>query len=309
MDPPSGCTIVPDWVHAGPERAGDRMDDRRLLLVHAHPDDESIMTGATMISYARQGATVVLVTCTRGEVGQIVAPDLAGLRDADPDGLGRHRETELAEALEVLGTARQYWLGGRGRWRDSGVPAGDHPGAFAAADPDEAVRAMVEILRAERPQVVITYDPGGGYGHPDHIQANRVTMAALDPAADPDYAPELGAPWQVPKVYWMTLSHSMMQTAANAGLLSSSDGIPIPYSSSDEEITAVVDGREHLSAKAAAMRAYRSQINLAEGLFAALVTMPEFAVEHYVLVRGERGPGSGPHNWEHDLFAGVGVAG
>jgi N-acetyl-1-D-myo-inositol-2-amino-2-deoxy-alpha-D-glucopyranoside deacetylase len=285
------------------------MDDRRLLLVHAHPDDESIMTGATMISYAQQGATVVLVTCTRGEVGKIVAPDLAGLRDADPDGLGRHREAELAEALEVLGTARHHWLGGRRRWRDSGVPADDHPGAFATADPDEAVRAMVEILRAERPQVVITYDTYGGYGHPDHIQANRVTMAALDPAADPDYAPELGAPWQVTKVYWMTLARSVVQGAADAGLLAWSDGIPIPYSSPDEEITAVVDGREHLSTKAAALRAYRSQIDLQDGLFAALVRMPEFAVEHYVLVRGERGPGSGPHNWENDLFAGVGAAG
>jgi N-acetyl-1-D-myo-inositol-2-amino-2-deoxy-alpha-D-glucopyranoside deacetylase len=285
------------------------MDDRRLLLVHAHPDDESIMTGATMISYARQGATVVLVTCTRGEVGKIVAPDLAGLRDADPDGLGRHRETELAEALKVLGTVRHHWLGGRRRWRDSGVPANDRPGAFAAADLDEAVQAMVEILRAERPQVVITYDADGGYGHPDHIQANRVTMAALDPAADADYAPELGAPWQVAKVYWMTLARTIIQAATNSGLLPSSEGIPVPHSSPDEEITAVVDGRQHLSTKAAAMRAYRSQIDLADGFFAALVTMPEFAVEHYVLVRGERGPGSGPHNWENDLFAGVGVAG
>jgi N-acetyl-1-D-myo-inositol-2-amino-2-deoxy-alpha-D-glucopyranoside deacetylase len=285
------------------------MEDRRLLLVHAHPDDESIMTGATMISYARQGATVVLVTCTRGEAGQIVAPDLAGLRDADPDGLGRHRETELAEALDVLGTARHYWLGGRRRWRDSGIPAQEDPNAFAAADPDEAVRAMVEILRAERPQVVITYDATGGYGHPDHIQANRVTMAALDPAADPDYAPELGAPWRVVKVYWMTLSRSTIQAVANSGLLSSSDDIPIPYSSPNEEITAVVDGREYLSAKAAAMRAYRSQVDVRNGLFAALITWPEFAVEYYVLVRGDRGPGSGPYNWEHDLFAGVGVAG
>jgi len=287
------------------------MEDRRLLLVHAHPDDESIMTGATMISYARQGATVVLVTCTRGEVGQIVAPDLAGLRDTDPDGLGLHRENELAEALDVLGTARHYWLGGRRRWCDSGIPARDDPNAFAAADLDEAVRAMVEILRSERPQVVITYDATGGYGHPDHIQANRVTMAALDPAADAGYAPELGAPWRVAKVYWMTLSRTTVQAVANAGLLSSPDaeGIPIPYSSPDEEITAVVDGREYLSAKAAAMRAYRSQMDIQEGLFAALMTRPEFAVEYYVQVRGDRGPGSGPHNWEHDLFAGLGVAG
>lgn len=129
------------------------MDDRRLLLVHAHPDDEAISTGATMISYARRSATVVLVTCTRGELG---GPGLAGLHDGDPDGLALHREAELAEA-------------------------------FVRADPDDAVRAMVEILRAERPQVVVTYDANGGYGHPDHIQANRVTMAALDPAADPRF--------------------------------------------------------------------------------------------------------------------------
>jgi N-acetyl-1-D-myo-inositol-2-amino-2-deoxy-alpha-D-glucopyranoside deacetylase len=283
------------------------MADRRLLLVHAHPDDESIMTGATMISYARQGATVVLVTCTRGEVGKIVAPDLAGLRDADPDGLGLHREAELAEALTVLGAARHHWLGGRGHWRDSGIPARDDPSTFAAADPDEAVRAMVEILRAERPQVVITYDPGGGYGHPDHIQANRVTMAALDPAADPGFAPELGAPWQVAKVYWMTLSRTALQAAVDAGLLSSLEGLP--HSSTDEEITAVVDGREHLSTKVAALRAYRSQMDLEDGFFATIITMPEFAVEHYVLVRGDRGPGSDPHNWEDDLFAGLGVAG
>jgi N-acetyl-1-D-myo-inositol-2-amino-2-deoxy-alpha-D-glucopyranoside deacetylase len=284
------------------------MDDRRLLLVHAHPDDESIMTGATMISYARQGATVVLVTCTRGEAGQIVAPDLAGLRDADPDGIGRYREAELAAALEVLGTARHHWLGGRRRWRDSGIPAREDPHAFAAADLDEAVRAMVEILRAERPQVVITYDADGGYGHPDHIQANRVTMAALDPAADPGFAPELGAPWQVAKVYWMTLARTLMQAAVNAGLLAPSGGIPIPHSSTDEEITAVVDGRDYLTAKAAALGRYRSQVDLQGGFFAALVTMPEFALERYVLVRGERGPGSGPHNWENDLFAGLGVA-
>lgn len=289
------------------EGTGDRMDERRLLLVHAHPDDESIMTGATMISYARHGASVVLVTCTRGEVGEIVAPDLAGLRDSDPDGLGRYRETEMAQALEVLGTARHHWLGGRGRWRDSGIPAQGHPDAFAAADVDEAVRAMVGILRAERPQVVITYDDEGGYGHPDHIQANRVTMAALDPAADAGFAPELGAPWQVAKVYWVTLSRTALQAVADAGLLASLDAVP--RSSTDEEITAAVDGREYLSTKAAALRAYRSQMDLDNGFFAAVTEIPEFAVEYYVLVRGERGPGSGPHNWESDLFAGVGAAG
>lgn len=280
-----------------------RMDDRRLLLVHAHPDDESSMTGATMASYARQGATVVLVTCTRGERGEIVASDLAGLRETDSDGLGLHREKELAEALAALGTARQHWLGGRGRWRDSGIPAIEDPAAFACADLDEAVRAMVGILRAERPQVVVTYDAEGGYGHPDHIQANRVTMAALDPAADAHFAPELGAPWQVAKVYWMTMSRRLIQTAMDAGVLSSMD--VIPNSLPDEKITAVLDGRAYLDSKVAALRAYRSQVDLRNGVFAMLTQIPEFAVESYLLVRGQRGPGSGPYNWEDDLFAGL----
>lgn len=279
------------------------MDDRRLLLVHAHPDDESSMTGATMISYARRGATVVLVTCTRGEVGEIVAPELTGLRDSGPDGLALRREAELAEALGVLGTARHHWLGGRGRWRDSGIPANGHPGSFAGADLAETVPALVEILRAERPHVVVTYDAGGGYGHPDHIQANRVTMAALDPAADPDLAPELGAPWQVAKVYWMTLPRRVIQAALAAGMLSSSD--VVPNSLPDEEITAVLDGREYLSAKVAALRAHRSQVDLENGILATFARIPEFALEHYVLVRGQRGPGSGPHGWEDDLFAGL----
>jgi N-acetyl-1-D-myo-inositol-2-amino-2-deoxy-alpha-D-glucopyranoside deacetylase len=280
------------------------MGDRRLLLVHAHPDDESSMTGATMTSYARQGATVVLVTCTRGELGEIVATDLAGLRDAGPDGLARHREAELAEALKVLGTARHHWLGGRGRWQDSGIPANGQCGAFAGADLDEAVPALVQILRAERPQVVVTYDADGGYGHPDHIQANRVTMASLDPAADPDFAPELGPPWQVAKVYWMTLPRKAIQAAVDAGILSSLDGLP--NSLPDEEITAVVDGREYLNTKVAALRAHRSQVDLEHGIFAVFSKFPEFAVEHYELVRGERGPGSGPYSWEDDLFAGLG---
>lgn len=260
-----------------------------------------------MAAYAKQGASVVLVTCTRGELGEIVAADLAGLREDDPDGLALHRESELAEALARLGTTRHHWLGGRGRWRDSGMaglPDNDHPAAFARADLDEAVRAMVAILRDERPQVVVTYDADGGYGHPDHVQANRVTMAALDPAADPAFAPELGEPWRVSKVYWTTISRSVIQGAVDAGVLSAVDDVPT--SLPDEEITAMVDGRELFGVKIDAMRAHRSQVNLEEGVLATVATMPEFALECYVLVRGDRGPGSGPHGWEDDLFAGLG---
>ncbi len=282
------------------------MIDRRLLLVHAHPDDEATSTGATMVHYARQGVEVALVTCTQGELGEIVAADLAWLGEGGPDALARWRERELAGALNVLDVRRHYWLGGPGRWRDSGMsgaPSNDEPGCFARADTGEAVRALVEVLRAERPQVLITYDRDGGYGHPDHIQAHRITMAALDPAADPGYEPELGPPWRVPKVYWTALLRSVMQQIVDAGLAASLDDLP--PGTPDEEVTASIDGREHLDVKVAAMRAHRSQVDLDNGLFSTVTAMPEFAVEHYVLARGERAARDGQEGREDDLFAGI----
>ncbi|MPZ65874.1 MAG: N-acetyl-1-D-myo-inositol-2-amino-2-deoxy-alpha-D-glucopyranoside deacetylase [Pseudonocardiaceae bacterium] len=276
------------------------------MLVHAHPDDEAMSTGATMVHYAQRGVGVTLVTCTRGELGEIVATDLAGLSEAGPEGLAKQRERELSDALQVLGVGRHHWLGGVGRWRDSGMagdPSNDAEDSFARADIGEATRELVAVLRAERPQVVITYDAQGGYGHPDHMQAHRVTMAALDPAADPAYEPALGSPWHVSKVYWTAIPRSIMQQIVDAGIATSLDDLPPGVA--DEEITATVDGREHLDVKIAALRAHRSQVDLDNGLFAAVTARHEFAIEHYVLGRGERGPAAGPHGWEGDLFAGI----
>lgn len=279
------------------------MSDRRLLLVHAHPDDESTATGATMARYCVDDASVSLVTCTSGELGEVIADDLAHLR-GNPDALGEYRRGEIRAALAEYGDVRHHWLGGPGRWRDSGMAgeAGNGvDGAFAKADPAEVTRAMVEILRAERPHVVITYDEFGGYGHPDHIGAHRAVMTSLDPAADPGYAPELGEPWQVPKVYWTTLPRSVLKRIEEAGV----EGFE-PYTVPDEELTAMVDGRAFHAAKIAALRHYRSQVDLDDGgFFAQMVARPEFAMEHYLLVRGDRGPGTGPHDWESDLFAGL----
>lgn len=282
------------------------MNHRRLLLMHAHPDDEASSTGATIAQYAASGAAVTLVTCTRGELGEIVAPELAGLRDGGPEQLAGHREAELAAALSALGPVAHHWLGGAGRWRDSGMPDtpdNDHPRAFARAELGEATRALVELVRAARPQVVVTYDPTGGYGHPDHIQAHRVTMAAVEQAADPAAAPELGAPWRVAKVYWTALPRSAMQRMVDEGLAPSLDDVPAGVP--DEQVTATIDARDQLPAKVAALRAHRSQVDLDSGLFAAATAIPEFAVEHYVLARGTRGPGAGPQGREDDLFAGV----
>lgn len=281
----------------------ESMSDRRLLLVHAHPDDESTVTGATMARYAAEGATVTLVTCTSGELGEVVAPELAHLRDS-PEALGEHRRRELDGALAEFGDIRQHWLGGPGRWRDSGMAgltSNSAEGVFAAADPGEVTREVVRLLRAERPHVVITYDDYGGYGHPDHIAANRAVMNALDPAADADWEPQLGEAWTVPKVYWITLPTSFVERMHAAGATDFNPGA-VP----DAKITAVLDGTAQHSRKLAALRHYRSQVDVDDdGFFARMVRQPEFVQEHFLLVRGERGPGSGPHDQETDLFAGL----
>ena len=156
--------------------------DRRLLLVHAHPDDEVIGSGATMAKYAADGAHVTLVTCTLGEEGEILVPGLAHLAADQEDKLGQHRISELADAMKALDVTDHRFLGGPGRWRDSGMmgtPANERPECFWRADLDEAVGDLVAVVREVRPQVVITYNENGGYGHPDHIQAHRVAVAAF----------------------------------------------------------------------------------------------------------------------------------
>src|SRR3954470_7123426 len=153
----------------------DTLPARRLLFVHAHPDDESIATGATMARYAAEGALVTLVTCTLGEEGEVVVPHLAHHAPDQNDSLGQHRIGELAAAMKELGVSDHRFLGGAGRWRDSGMigtPANDRPDCFWRADLDEAVGALVAVMREVRPQVVVTYNENGGYGHPDHIQAH-----------------------------------------------------------------------------------------------------------------------------------------
>ena len=157
------------------------MTDRSLLLVHAHPDDETIGTGTTMSKYVDEGARVTLVTCTLGEEGEIVVEDLADFAAARQDRLGELRIDELAAACELLGVQDHRFLGSAGRWRDSGMmgePTNDRPNCFWQADMDEAVGELVRVIRETKPQVVVTYDDNGGYGHPDHIQDRRRALAA-----------------------------------------------------------------------------------------------------------------------------------
>ncbi|MEU4406665.1 N-acetyl-1-D-myo-inositol-2-amino-2-deoxy-alpha-D-glucopyranoside deacetylase [Streptosporangium sp. NPDC023963] len=172
------------------------MTDRRLMLVHAHPDDETIGSGATMARYAAEGAHVTLVTCTLGEEGEVIPPELAHLAADRDDTLGGHRVGELAAACAALGVTDHRFLGGPGRWRDSGmmgVASNHRANAFWRADLDEAAGELVRIIREVRPQVLVTYDENGFYGHPDHIQAHRVAWRAVELAADPAFEPASGA--------------------------------------------------------------------------------------------------------------------
>ncbi|TYP86786.1 N-acetyl-1-D-myo-inositol-2-amino-2-deoxy-alpha-D-glucopyranoside deacetylase [Blastococcus xanthinilyticus] len=292
--------------------------NRRILLVHAHPDDETITTGATMARYVAEGAGVTLLTCTLGEEGEILVPGLAQLAADRADQLGGYRIAELRAAMAALGVDDVRFLGGAGRYRDSGMigtPANEHPRAFWNADPAEAVAHAVAVVREVRPQVVVTYDPDGGYGHPDHIQAHRVAMRAVEAAADPGFAPELGPAWTVAKVYWSCVPRSALRAGA-AALAAAGDAVSFtrppdpgtaPFAVPDDEVTTTVDAAAFVDRKADAMRAHATQLTVQGGFFALSNDLGQqlVGVEHYRLVRGVPGPAADGSGREGDLFAGL----
>ncbi|HJC29971.1 MAG TPA: N-acetyl-1-D-myo-inositol-2-amino-2-deoxy-alpha-D-glucopyranoside deacetylase [Candidatus Dietzia intestinipullorum] len=154
----------------------------RALFVHAHPDDETITTGGTLAALTGAGAEVMVLTCTLGEEGEILGDRWAQLAADRADQLGGYRVSELAGALRALGVEGPEFLGGAGRWRDSGMagtPSADHLRAFVNSG-DAALGEMVSVIDRWRPDLVVTYDPHGGYGHPDHIRAHEVTHEALE---------------------------------------------------------------------------------------------------------------------------------
>jgi N-acetyl-1-D-myo-inositol-2-amino-2-deoxy-alpha-D-glucopyranoside deacetylase len=306
--------------------------DRRLLLVHAHPDDESIGTGATMARYAAEGVQVTLVTCTLGEGGEIIPPELANLAADRDDQLGGYRIGELGAACAALGVTDHRFLGGPGRWRDSGMigtPENEDPRCFWRADVDEAALDLAAVIRQVRPQVMVTYDDDGFYGHPDHIQAHRVAWRAFQLAADPAIAVPGGlAPWTVAKFYASTTPHSALTEemaelrAARARDLDGAghSGLPrhwilpeteadLVYGVPDEQVTTEIDGTGYLDAKLAAMAAHATQITVAGRYFALSNEIAQVAsgLEHYALLSPAPSPASGcPADREADLFAGLG---
>ncbi|GAA3385929.1 N-acetyl-1-D-myo-inositol-2-amino-2-deoxy-alpha-D-glucopyranoside deacetylase [Cryptosporangium minutisporangium] len=287
---------------------------RRLLLVHAHPDDETITTGATMARYAAEGAHVTLVTCTLGEEGEVLVPSLAGLASDQADQLGGYRIGELAKALDALGVTDQRFLGGTGRYRDSGMigtPQNDHPRAFWRADVSVAAAELAAVIREVRPQVVVTYDPDGLYGHPDHIQAHRVTMRAIELASQPG---EDGDAWRVRKVYWPSEPRSLLArgierfaTSAENPFAGERDVDALPFVTPDEKLGARIDASAYAEAKRAAMRAHATQVDPGTWLhvLAENLGVEPVGVEYYIRAVGEAGPGTDPHGWEDDLFAGL----
>jgi N-acetyl-1-D-myo-inositol-2-amino-2-deoxy-alpha-D-glucopyranoside deacetylase len=293
---------------------------RRLLLVHAHPDDETIGSGAAMARYVAEGAHVTLVTCTLGELGEVLVPELEGIAADRADQLGGYRIAELAQAMKALGVDDHRYLGGAGRWRDSGmmgVDGNNDPRAFWTCTTDEtlfaeAVAQAVGIIREVRPQVLVTYDEVGGYGHPDHIMAHRVAMAAAQRAAGPDGE---GEPWTIEKIYWTALPKSVLQRGIDAlraagdttffnGVESADD---LPMGNADDEVTTAIDGRAYAAAKDAAMRAHATQISV-DGPFFALsnnVGHEVLAVEYFRIVRGQTAGERDADGRETDLFAGL----
>jgi N-acetyl-1-D-myo-inositol-2-amino-2-deoxy-alpha-D-glucopyranoside deacetylase len=290
-------------------------DGRRLLLVHAHPDDESIGTGATMAKYAAEGASVTLVTCTLGEMGEIIPPDLAHLAwDAD-GGLGQHRIGELAAACAALGVTDHRFLGGAGHWHDSGMmgtPANDLPGCFWRADVDAAARVLLAVIEEVRPQVLVTYDANGFYGHPDHIQAHRVAWRAFelaDGAVSKFYATAMPKSVLAEAMALMQADGSAGEVGGGADFSRVSSVDELPFGTPDEQVTTEIDANDYLEAKLSAMRAHVTQIAVDSPFFALSdkVGRRAMGTEYYTLLAGPRGAGSADGAArESDLFAGIG---
>lgn len=284
---------------------------RTLLAVHAHPDDECIGTGGSLARYAAEGVYTVLVTCTDGAVGEISDPALA-----TPENLAEVRSRELDESVRILKVGRLVKLG----YRDSGMLGTDdnnNPASFNQANFDEAVERVVQVMRAEQPQVVVTYDERGGYGHPDHVRAHQVAVAAVAAAADANRFPSAGPAWTCAKLYYNVFPRSAMRRFAErlrqAGIEApfgpgpdenaetAERTVETPFGVDDDKVSTTIDVSAYVAQKRAALESHRTQMGpeqffmkLPADLFAEV-----FGRETFQRVAGE-----GPLP-ETDLFAGI----
>jgi mycothiol S-conjugate amidase len=288
------------------------MERLRLMTVHAHPDDESSKGAATMARYAREGVDVLVVTCTGGEAGDILNPAMD--RPEVRADLVAVRRKELAEACAILGV-RQEWLG----FRDSGFPEAPEgqplppldPDCFAMQPPDVTARALVEVMRRERPHVVVTYDEKGGYPHPDHVACHQVSMAAFDAAGDPSRFPDAGEPWQPLKLYYVHGWHKEKLMALDAGCVAA--GLEPPFAEylrtwvdkpeDRNRITTRIACAEYYPLRNEALIAHATQIDPEGSWFAIPLEIQQkvWPTEDYELARSlVDAPAP-----EDDLFAGL----
>jgi mycothiol S-conjugate amidase len=296
-----------------------------VLSVHAHPDDEASKGAATMARYHAEGVRTILVTCTGGEAGDILNP-AADTEDVRRD-LAAVRRRELDDAVRVIGYDRLYLLG----YRDSGMPDTDsntHPDNFANADLDEATGRLVEIIRRERPQVIVGYARDRVYAHPDHVRVHEISVLAFERAGDPEWYPELGDPWQPLKLYYSNGFTRERIRALHEWFVSRGDESPLAkwvehmderdarqQHSGDadeppEQVTTTrVDVRAQIEVGRAALLAHRTQIPPDSFFFRVPLEVEQelHPWEEYVLARALVDPGVPDGEYETDLFAGVRV--
>jgi N-acetyl-1-D-myo-inositol-2-amino-2-deoxy-alpha-D-glucopyranoside deacetylase len=278
----------------------------RLLLVHAHPDDETINNGATMAMYAALGAEVTLITCTRGEEGEVLVEEHSHKAAAHDDLLGEHRVIELADAMKALGVTDHRFLGApHKQYRDSGMmdtEPNNREDSFWKADFEEATRYLISVIDEVKPHVLITYDEFGGYGHPDHIQAHRVAMAAAEKSS-----------WDIEKIYWNVTPRSVIQEGIDkmkelgSDFFGAESAEDLPFCKDDSFVSTLIDGNEYVEAKMAAMRAHATQISV-DGPFFALsnnLGLQVWGHEYYTLVKGQKSAPLDEAERERDIFAGI----
>ncbi|NUP33868.1 MAG: mycothiol conjugate amidase Mca [Streptomycetaceae bacterium] len=280
----------------------------RLMAVHAHPDDESSKGAATMARYVREGAEVLVVTCTGGERGSVLNPKLQGNPEIEAN-IHEIRRAEMDKAREILGVD-QAWLG----FVDSGLPEGDPlpplpDGCFAVQSVEKAAEPLVRLMREFRPHVVTTYDENGGYPHPDHIQTHQVSVAAFDAAGDPDAYREAGDPWQPLKLYYNQGISKARIEALHAAMLAR--GLESPYGEwlerwgdrPERDITTKVPCADYFELRDQALIAHATQVD-PDGFWFRIpldVQRDVWPTEDYELVRSL----VDTELPEDDLFAGI----
>jgi mycothiol S-conjugate amidase len=302
-----------------------------VLSVHAHPDDEASKGAATMARYDAEGVRTVLVTCTGGEAGDILNPA------ADTDEVRRDlpavRHRELDDAVRIIGYDELYLLG----YRDSGMPdteANAHPDTFGNADLDEATGRVVEIVRRERPQVIVGYARDRVYAHPDHVRVHEISVLAFERAGDPEWYPELGEPWQPLKLYYSNGFTRQRIRALHDWFVAQGDESPLAkwvehmderdakaaseaeagddgHDDSLEVVTTTrIDVRDKIEVGRAALLAHRTQIPPDSFFFRVPLEVEQelHPWEEYVLARSLVDPGVAEGEYETDLFAGLRVA-